>query len=186
MASQFSWKRVTTFAGDASEEHSARGFIDAVATASGDQGPLRFVGTGMAPGAIQLESFLKRDNLVLNLCVALLTLDVVFGDMDFVEEGGVVECIHPLREVVTGPAPLFFGHPITDSHVSVTLRAGYQVSDNLIVIDWHTLVLQVRRGRMATQATAKRLAHRAILEMAEVACGRCDRQVLALNDLRMT
>lgn len=90
-----------------------------MATASCHQSSLRFVGARVTAGAIQLQGFLQGHHLVLNLGVALLAFDIVLGDVDFVEKGRVVESVHTLRQVVTGPTSLLLGHPVADGHIRV-------------------------------------------------------------------
>ena len=151
-------KSVAALAGHPGQEHPAGIVSNAVPPASRYESLLGVVGAPVAVGAIQFEGLLQSHDLVLDLGVAELALHVVLGDVHFVDERRVVERLHPLREVVAGPTPLLLGRPVPYDHVGVALRTGDQVPDDLFVIDGNSLVLQVRRGRMATRGNPPRVA----------------------------
>jgi hypothetical protein len=143
------------------------------------------MGSLVAPSAIQLQGFLQRHHLVLNFGVAELTLDVVFGDVDLMDERRVVESLHAFRQVVTRPAPLLLGATVADDYVGVTFRTGNPVPDDLFVVDGYSLEFHVRGCRVTTETSPEGLTYRSVFEMTKVTGRGRDREVLALDDLGM-
>jgi hypothetical protein len=139
----------------------------------------------MATGAVKVQGLFQRHHLVLDAGVAELALYVVFRDMDRVEKGRAVEGFQPLGKIVARPAALLLCGAVPLDHVGVALRTGHLVTNDLLVVDEHAFILQIRRAGMTTQASSQGLAYRPVLEVAEITGGGCDRQVLSLDDLRM-
>jgi hypothetical protein len=144
------------------------------------------MGSLMTGRAIQLQRLLQCHDFVLDSGVALLAFHVVLGNVDFVKEGGVVEGFHTIRKVVAGPTPIHLSGTVSNGYVGVALGAGNQIPNNLLMVDGHPLVFQVRGGRVASQAPAQRLSLGPILEMTEGAGGRGYGEVFSLDDLGMT
>jgi hypothetical protein len=109
--------------GDSGQEHPAGVFFDAVTTTAGHEDPLGFVRTPMATRAVQLKCLLQCHHLVLDLSVALLALHVVLRDVHLVKEGGIIEFLDSILEIMAGPTTLLLRSPIPFGDTRVALGA---------------------------------------------------------------
>lgn len=118
--------------------------------------------------------------------VALGTLDVVIGEMDPMHQIDVVVLIDPLGLVVAGETPGLTGSARTAGHLFMTANARSELVDVPWVVDHKTGVGDQPRGiEVAAGAAGQGLSHGSILEVTEVTSVRCDRDMIALNDLGM-
>jgi len=125
--------------------------------------------------------------VVLDRRVALHTLDIAFGNVHAMQTRRVVILIEDFRVVVTVDAARFFRMTVPVRHLLVAGDARDEILDVLWVVhDKPRRRDHARRRTMACYATGRKVIPFPFLEMAEEACARGDREMVALDDLGMT
>jgi hypothetical protein len=177
-------KTMAPTTGDARQVHEARHALGRVPTRARVHPPLQIVNALMAARAVKLERRCERGDSMFDRRVALGTLDVVIGEMDPVHQVDVVVLIDPLGLVVAGKAAGMTGSARTAGHLFMTANARSELVYVPRVVDHKAGVGDQPRGiEVAAGASRQRLARRSILEVTEETGVRCNRDMIALNDL---
>ncbi len=146
---------------------------------------LSFVHALMARRALELLTDVERHETVLNGSVALRALHVVLRDVHAMYEGRVLELGNPLGLVVAIEASSLLGVPCTRGHLIVTRRTGDEITHVLLMIHHEPRGGHDTRDRLVAPDAPGHRVTLTLLEVAEVAGHRLDREVVSLHDLRV-